>query len=98
MTSEEINKLPEKVRNYIHALETDCDPAGTIRENVLIKEENESLRRVLHNEKVEWREKVYCAALTGLLCRIKENSLDDVTLGNAMESARYCANYSSPFK
>jgi hypothetical protein len=39
-----INALPAPLRNYIHLLQTDCDPAGTIRENVLIKDENQALR------------------------------------------------------
>lgn len=44
-TPENINALPEPLRRYIHALETDCDPQGTIRQNVLLKQENEFLRR-----------------------------------------------------
>lgn len=31
MTSDEINALPERVRRYIHDLETRCDPAGEVR-------------------------------------------------------------------
>lgn len=37
-TSENINALPSPVRKYIHALETDCDPAGTIRSEVILRE------------------------------------------------------------
>jgi hypothetical protein len=33
MTPDEINALPDRVRRYIHDLETNCDPAGTIRDN-----------------------------------------------------------------
>lgn len=47
MTSEEVSKLPEKVREYIHDLETLCDPAGLVRENALLKNENEMLRAKL---------------------------------------------------
>jgi hypothetical protein len=43
-TGRNINRLPLPLRNFIHALQTDCDPAGTIRENVLIKDENYALR------------------------------------------------------
>lgn len=32
MTSDEINALPERVRLYIHDLETRCDPAGEVRD------------------------------------------------------------------
>ena len=43
-TPEHINALPEPIRKYIHDLETNCDPAGIVRENVLLKDENEALR------------------------------------------------------
>jgi len=43
-TSEHINALPEKLRKFIHDLETKCDPAGIVRENALLKDENEGLR------------------------------------------------------
>lgn len=41
-----INSLPERLRQYITALETNCDPAGTIRENFHLREENAGLRRL----------------------------------------------------
>lgn len=37
-TSDGINKLPEPLRRYIHDLETNCDPAGLVRENVIAKD------------------------------------------------------------
>lgn len=40
----ETNALPEHVRKYIMWLETDADPAGTIRENFRLNEENAALR------------------------------------------------------
>jgi hypothetical protein len=43
-TKETLNALPAPLLNYIHSLHSDCDPAGTIRENVLIKDENAALR------------------------------------------------------
>jgi hypothetical protein len=46
-TSKEINLLPPNLRRYIHDLHTDADPAGTIRENQLVKAENEQLRKLL---------------------------------------------------
>jgi hypothetical protein len=43
-TAESINALPMPLRLYIHDLQTSCDPAGTIRENVLLKDENYAMR------------------------------------------------------
>ena len=37
-TPENINALPFPLRRYIHALEADCDPAGTIRSEVIMRE------------------------------------------------------------
>ena len=37
-TSENINALPLKVREYIRDVETLCDPSGMVQENVLLKE------------------------------------------------------------
>lgn len=37
-TPTNVNALPEPLRHYIHQLQTDCDPAGTIRENVILRE------------------------------------------------------------
>lgn len=47
LSAAEINLLPDRIRLYITALETDCDPAGTIRENILVKEENRMLRALI---------------------------------------------------
>lgn len=44
MTPEEINALPQRVRDYIHWIETDCDPQGTLRENFRLRKENKGLR------------------------------------------------------
>lgn len=37
-TPENINALPEPVRKYIRDIETNIDPQGMVRENVLIKD------------------------------------------------------------
>jgi hypothetical protein len=42
---EAINALPERLRKYIHHIETDADPAGTLRENFQLREENALLRK-----------------------------------------------------
>lgn len=44
-TAENINALPEPLRRYIHFLQTDCDPQGTIRENYLLRERNAELMK-----------------------------------------------------
>jgi len=40
---QEINMLPKRLRDYIHDLETDCDPAGTIREVFALRENQKAL-------------------------------------------------------
>ena len=52
-TKRNLNRLPMPLRHFIHALLTECDPAGTVRENVLVKEENEALRRMIAELKGE---------------------------------------------
>lgn len=44
MTSAEINALPDRLRSFVHDLETRCDPAGDIRRLRLIEDENRMLR------------------------------------------------------
>ena len=43
-TPENINTLPEAVRQYIHALSANCDPAGMVAENTLLKDCNLGLQ------------------------------------------------------
>ena len=43
-TPENINALPEPIRQYIHDLQTVCDPAGDIQILHLLREENQLLR------------------------------------------------------
>lgn len=52
-TAENINALPDPLRRYIHNLETDADPAGTIRQNVLTRDENAMLRRKVGEQDAE---------------------------------------------
>lgn len=44
LPASEVNTLPEHVRKYIMWLETDADPAGTVRDNFRLTEENAALR------------------------------------------------------
>ena len=43
-TPTNINALPEPLRDYIHDLETVCDPAGDVRELFRLQTENRMLR------------------------------------------------------
>lgn len=38
-TSENVNNLPVGVKNFIHDLETVCDPAGMVIENALLRDQ-----------------------------------------------------------
>ena len=42
-TAESVNSLPDPVRMYIHALETNCDPAGLVAENALLRDQTKML-------------------------------------------------------
>ncbi len=44
---EDINRLPEPLRDYIHDLETRCDPAGDVQRLFLLDQENKALRAKL---------------------------------------------------
>jgi hypothetical protein len=46
-TVDEINALPDNLRRWIHELETNADPAGTIRRCALLEQENAQLRAAL---------------------------------------------------
>lgn len=44
-TPENINNLPEKIRDYIHDIEANGDPAGTIQDNACLRENVKGLSR-----------------------------------------------------
>ncbi len=46
-TPEGVNALPEPLRQYIHDLETRCDPAGDVQRIAFLRQENEGLRNVM---------------------------------------------------
>lgn len=52
-TSANINALPEKVRAFIHDLQTNCDPSGTVQENVLLREQTLQLNAMIERLKRE---------------------------------------------
>ena len=43
-TVESINALPEPLRAYIHELETNADPAGTVRDNTILRDQLSGLQ------------------------------------------------------
>jgi hypothetical protein len=43
-TAANVNKLPLALRRYLHDLHTNTDPAGTLRENVRLRQQNAALR------------------------------------------------------
>lgn len=45
-TPENINALPASVRDYIHGLEANADPAGMVRENVQLRDANRGLQKM----------------------------------------------------
>lgn len=49
-TPESINALPQPVREYIHALEANCDPAGMVRENAMLRDTNAGLQKMYRTE------------------------------------------------
>jgi hypothetical protein len=60
VTSAEINALPDRLRSFVHDLETRCDPAGDIRRLRLIEDENRMLRAKIqeHNSEKHDAERV----------------------------------------
>lgn len=45
-TPENVNALPEGVRSYIHQLVANCDPAGNVAQNVLLRDQCDGLQVV----------------------------------------------------
>lgn len=52
-TAENVNALPEPLRRYIMEIETLCDPAGIVRENVLVRDWCTGLQREVRRLKIE---------------------------------------------
>lgn len=49
-TVENINNLPEPVRKYIRDIETNVDPQGMVRENVIMKDTIKTLEKILEEK------------------------------------------------
>lgn len=50
-TAENINALPLPVRSFIHELAANCDPAGTVAQNVFLRDQCEGLQVMYRNAK-----------------------------------------------
>lgn len=97
MKPEEINILPERVRAYIHHLETDADPSGTLRENFQLREQVGALQRLVADDKTAQLQARYCAALTGLLANPSITiDHDSTTIGRAQMIASRVAREGLP--
>ncbi len=66
VTATEINTLPLRVKSYIHDLETNADPAGTIQELALLKDQTRQLDAVIARLKLEFMalQKKYTGAIS----------------------------------
>lgn len=42
-TADNINRLPDPLRQYIHDIETNADPAGMVAENTILKDQVQQL-------------------------------------------------------
>lgn len=88
MTSEEINALPERVRAYIHHIEAEGDPAGTLRENFHLREQVTALQKIVADEKAERKHAVFCSMLQGMLANpALTPSKDSMDIGNTIRRA-----------
>lgn len=101
MNSAEVNALPERVRRYIHDLETRCDPSGEVRELFAAKENMRGLARALWAVRVldRWRRLPGSRAWTchgndsvGFGCTVTIPLRDDTTYrGSTEDAARIAA-------
>lgn len=72
-TPERINALPPSLRDYIHALETNCDPAGMVSENIFAKASIDGL--TAKGEKLERALASAEKSLTAAMRIIRDNLL-----------------------
>jgi len=58
-TSENINALPAGIKKYIHDLETLCDPAGIVQENILLKDAMRALElKILEQREEQMKQEI----------------------------------------
>jgi len=50
-TPDNINALPEPIRNYIHDLVSNCNPAGMVAENTLLRDQLKQMQKKIEELK-----------------------------------------------
>jgi hypothetical protein len=50
-SSENINTLPEPIRQFIHDLETQCDPAGMVAENTFLRDQIKQMQKKIEESR-----------------------------------------------
>ena len=53
-TPDNINRLPDPLRRYIHDLETMANPGGTVQENHILRETNAALAAKLRGQSLQY--------------------------------------------
>lgn len=81
MGSDEINALPDRIRAYIHDLETRCDPSGELRELVCRREQVEALSVVIARLRT-YNSFLLSCCLSGEIPR--QEILDQMNCGEAL--------------
>ncbi len=64
-TAEHINALPDRLRSYLHDLETKCDPAGELRARVLAEDMMGQLEAMVKWHQEEFRLIGLCKTIQG---------------------------------
>ena len=68
-TADNINRLPDPLRRYVHDLITRCDPAGDVQRIAVLEDQNRALRTLLrqaHSRPVEDRRQTTFSPLEAL--------------------------------
>ena len=55
-SADEINALPEKVRQYIHDLVTRCDKSGDVQTIAILREDRDALQRRVEELEAELKQ------------------------------------------
>lgn len=89
-SADNINKLPDPLRKYIHDLETNTDPAGIVRENICLKENCKALQILIEQGRPkvsrefikEWQDK-----LINIMLKTLQSSEDLTIIENVLHAA-----------
>jgi hypothetical protein len=90
--SAHVNALPEPIRRYIHDLETQCDPAGLVRENTIARDTIRSLEQQLATAR-----EALIAAREPLEVASAYVNANDITVGMRLH-ARNCVEALEPVR